>query len=307
MGGKKIVKETKVVYKKLKEFDVRKGLYPVKIGLTVWGDNKSKPFIDFYSGGPMSNGGYFHNHFKISSKQIWLKIKKIVETELLEELTGKKISDALIEKQELEDIAQLKKDNKRLKKRIQNYSKAIREYRKIKLPDYINELKELEKKLKSAKKEQDLQDFLSKHPWFLGLEYETADPQKIGVKKRYDFYMQRYDGYADIVEIKKANENLFGKKGKMSATLSSAIQQLIEYIDDAILEGDSKRISKKLTINFLKPKGILIIGKGTKDEIDKLKILADYFHNIEILTYSELLKRGKQIIKNLQKEHKSKV
>mgnify|MGYP001559976652 FL=1 len=126
----------------------------------------------------------------------------------------------------------------------------------------------------------------------------------MGTKKIYDFYVEKYDGYADIIEIKKVNEELFNKNGKMSKYLTNAIQQLIEYIDEAIIEGDSKRISNKFKINFLKPKGILIIGRE-KDKLSKQKLehLSYYFHNIEILTYDEILEKSKNIIKNLERKN----
>ena len=136
------------------------------------------------------------------------------------------------------------------------------------------------------------------------MEYENSTPEKISVGQRYDFYVEKYDGYADIIEIKKVNELIFDKKGKVTTVFSKAIQQLIDYIDDAILWGNNKRLSKKLNFNFLKPKGILIIGKN--QDVERLKNLQYYFHNIEILTYDDVLERGKNIIKHLDVKKKKK-
>ena len=84
----------------------------------------------------------------------------------------------------------------------------------------------------------------------------------------------------------------------MTRIFGNSIQQLVEYIDMAIYAGDSRSTSRKLRLNFLKPKGILIIGR-TQDS-EKLKNLEYYFHNIEILTYDDVLQRGKTIIKHLK-------
>ena len=294
-----MAEEKKPSYKKLKEYHLRKGLYPIRVTLTIWDDGKSKPYIDLYSGVPGKiKGDYKHNHFKITSSVIWNKIRKIIDEELIKSLTkGKTISEKTIEKQVDEDIERLKDDNLRMTKTIQSYSKLVREYRKIKIPDYKKDIKDFEELIKTSKKENELQVFLAKRPWLLGLEYENSKPQKIAPGKRYDFYVEKYDSYADIIEIKKANEDIFDKEGKITRQFSRAIQQLIEYIDDALYYGNDKRLSKNMSFNFLKPKGILIIGKNT--DVEKLKNLGYYFHNIEILTYDNVLERGKAILNHL--------
>jgi len=297
----------KVSYKKLKEYHIRKGLYPVRVTLTVWDDGKSKPYIDLYSGVPGKiKGDYKHNHFKITNSVIWDKIRKIIDEELIKNLVrGKVISEKTIEKQVNEDFERLKDDNIRMSKTIQSYSRLIKEYRKIKIPEYKKDIEDFEKLIKSSKKENELQIFLAKRPWLLGLEYENSKPQKIAPGKRYDFYAEKYDGYADIIEIKKVNEDIFDKQGKITRQFGKAIQQLIEYIDDALYYGNDKVLSRNMAFNFLKPKGILIIGKNT--DVEKLKNLGYYFHNIEILTYDNVLERGKSILDHLQnKKHKKK-
>lgn len=295
-----MVEEKKTSFKKLKEYDIRKGLYPIKLTLTVWDDGKSKPYIDLYSGVPgKTKGVYKHNHFKIKSSSIWNRIKKVIDEELVKNLaSGKTVSMKTIEKQVNEDIERLKGDNIRMAKTIQSYSKLVKEYRKIKIPEYRKDIEEFEILIKKSKKENELQVFLARRPWLLGLEYENSKPQKIAPGRRYDFYVEKYDGYADIIEIKKSNEDIFDANEKMTGAFSRAIQQLIEYIDDALYYGNDKVISRNMNFNFLKPKGILIIGKNTN--IEKLKNLGYYFHNIEILTYDNVLNRGKAIINHLQ-------
>ncbi|MFA5050435.1 MAG: Shedu anti-phage system protein SduA domain-containing protein [Candidatus Micrarchaeia archaeon] len=296
-----MAEEKTPTYKKLKKYEIRTGRYPIRLSLTIWDDGKSKPFIELYSGVPTKNG-YRNNNFKITNQKIWNKIKFLIDSDLINEIRmGKSLSEKEMEKLENEEVELLKKDNLRLKKRLQSYSKLIREYRNIKLPEYKKDIKDFKDKLSVTTKEEKLQKFLSERPWLLGLEYENSQPQKIGIKKRYDFYVEKYDGYADIIEIKKCTEELFNKNGKMSKFLTDALQQLIEYIDEAIIEGDSKRISKKLRVNFLKPKGILVIGKKKSREIkEKLEHLKYYFHNIDILTYDDLLERGENIVNNLE-------
>lgn len=292
----------KAGYKKIKEYTVRKGLYPISVALSIWDDGKSSPFIDLYSGVPLK-GVYKHNHFKITNKRIWNNIKKIIDEELISDIrNGKPLSEKVVEKQVYEDIERLEEDNLRMGKTLQAYSQLIKEYRKTRIPDYKNDLEQLEKLIISSKKEKELQAFLAKKPWLLGLEYENAKPQKIAPSNRYDFYVEKYDGYADIIEIKKANEDIFTKDGKITSAFSNALQQTIDYIDDASYYGNDKRLSKKMNFNFLKPKGILIMGRNQNAE--KLKNLKYYFHNIEILTYDDIFERGKTILNQLQTTNK---
>lgn len=294
----------KTSYKKMKEYTIRKGLYPISVALTIWDDGKSSPFVDLYSGVPLK-GDYKHNHFKITNKRIWNKIKKIIDEELISDIRkGKPLSEKVVEKQVYEDIERLKEDNLRMEKTIQAYSQLIKEYRKIRIPDYKNDLEQLEKLIINSKKEKELQAFLEKKPWLLGLEYENAKPQKIAPGQRYDFYVEKYDGYADIIELKKANEDIFSKDGKITSVFSNAIQQMIGYIDDALYYGNNKRLSKNLNFNFLKPKGILIMGRN--QDTEKLRNLKYYFHNIEILTYDDVLERGKNILNHLQNKGTNK-
>lgn len=291
-------KVKKTGYKKIKEYTIRKGLYPINVALTIWDDGESSPYIDLYSGVPVGDG-YKHNHFKIPNKMTWYKIKKIIDEELINDIKkGKPLSEKVVEKQINEEIERLKEDIFRMGKTLQANSQLIKEYRNIRIPDYKEDIQQFESLIISSKKEKELQKFLSQKPWLLGLEYETAKPQKVGPGQRYDFYVEKYDGYADIIEIKRVNEDIFNADGKITIAFSNALQQLIDYIDDASYYGNDKRLSEKMDFNFLKPKGILIMGRNR--EAEKLKNLKYYFHNIEILTYDDVLERSKSILNHLQ-------
>ena len=295
-------------YKNIKSVVIRDGLFPIKVSLSLWDDGKSKPFIDLYSGVPGKKKGqpYKHNHFKITNKNIWNRVKKIVDEDLLSGMskTSKPLPERTIEKQVHEDIKRLKEDKVRLTKMVQEYSTLIKEYRTIVMPTYENDIKEFETLINSAKKENQLQKFLADRPWLLGLEYENSQPQKIAPSQRYDFYVEKYDGYADIIEIKKVSEKIFDNDGKITRPFADAIQQLINYIDDALYYGDNKRLSQQMKFNFLKPKGILIIGRVANKE--RLRNLQYYFHNIEILSYQDVLDKAKNIVRRLKAEKVSK-
>ena len=94
----KMGKEKKPSYKKLKKYDIRKGRYPIRVSLTIWDNEKSKPFIELYSGVP-TNKGYKNNSFKITNSKIWNKIKSIIDSDLINEIRkSKPLSERDIEK-----------------------------------------------------------------------------------------------------------------------------------------------------------------------------------------------------------------
>jgi hypothetical protein len=289
--------ETKTRPNKLEVYNIRKGIYPVRVSLLQWPGEE--PFIELYQGVPVKKD-YKHSNFRIHSREIWQHIRNTIDLKLTSKLKkGKGISKKILDEEAENERTVLLKDNSLLKQKIKNFKKLVQDYRENNLPEYQQTLKEFESLLGKAKKESELQSFLKTNTWLLGLEYEHSTPQKGGLKSRYDFYVERYDGYADIVEIKKPSTEIFDKKGKLTKNFGSALQQLIEYIDEANYAGDSKTVSKKMEFQFLKPKGILIIGR-TQDQ-EKLKNLKYYFHNIEILTFDDVLQRGKTVIASLQK------
>ena len=292
----------------LKGFDIRPGLYPIRVSLIQWpGD--TKPVIDIYSGNPpfqQRPGPYKHNHIKISSSRLWAKIKKTIE-KLVPYLKGKPISEKLIEKEILEYNEELKRDNLKWKKTLENFRPLIKDYRRSQIPTYKKSLKDFNEKIKTSKKEEELQKFLEKNTWILGFEYDSSKPQKIVGGSRYDFYVERYDGYADIIEIKKPNDQIFDSKGRLTRVFGKALQQLIEYIDQATYLGNIKSLSKEYSLNFLKPKGILIIGRTpNSNDKEKLENICNYFHNIEVLTYDDLYQKAKTVVTNLEKRIKKK-
>lgn len=292
--------EEKKKPKKLESYAIRKGRYPVTVSLDLW-EGEGIPYIELYQGAPLPNGKYKHSNFKIRNKQIWAKIRSVIDTRLLSRLQVGKISNKQLEREVKEETEALLADNTRLKKLLHNRTNLVRKYRQNNIASYHATLTEFERLIGKAKREDELQEFLVANPWLLGAEYEYSKPQKIAPRARYDFYVERYDGFADIIEIKKSNDALFDPKGRLSKKTGAAIQQLIEYVDDAMMTGDSKRQSRKFEFNFLKPKGTLIFGRSTKGSKEKLEILNSYFHNIEILTYDDILKRGQTFISHFNK------
>lgn len=164
--------------------------------------------------------------------------------------------------------------------------------------------------------EKDIQEFLQNNAWILGDEYVFQQPiffsQFPMWKDKLDFFLKRYDGYYDIVEIKKADTPLFSgldenikiisptRKSPMSGDLKDAISQIINYLEEAnIFRQALHELNNNITIH--KPRGLVIIGRNDPKYNKAITTLNDYLNDIRILTYDELYTKAGGFITRFKK------
>jgi len=179
---------------------------------------------------------------------------------------------------------------KSLKTRMKQLSKEAEEF-EIRLKNFE----------KDKGKEQTLQEFLENHTWFLGLYYKDFHTQKTSGMGRFDFYLKRFDGSEEIVELKRPDAKFMNADGTISAEFAKALDQLLKYFDDVIAISSSVRISKYFGISEFYPRGIIVFGykpdNKTKEFINRWKNSL----RIEILTYDQILTKIRTAIRNLEK------
>ena len=237
--------------------------------------------------------------------------------------------DKLNEKGVLELLEKIFRSKKRLKyfkefgklpldiqtKLLKNCNKAARF---VYLYDELKEsLSKFEKKIKEHKKsekkdEKDIHAFLADNYWLLGIEYfgQVIDTsvnefgKKVNETKFLkgrvipDFTINKIDGLVDecvVIELEEANDRIFNKDGTLSTKVFDGINQAKLYT-----------ILKRLEENE-EAKGIAVIGstgKLNKKQAEKLKRLSNSFLNVEILTYEDIIKNAKKVIKFLEKYKK---
>jgi len=155
--------------------------------------------------------------------------------------------------------------------------------------------------------------------WLLGDEYVYQQPIPISQfpmwTSKLDFFVKRYDGFYDIVEIKKASAELFTgldktdhklltptRESPMSGDLKDAISQIINYLEQANTLGDSlHKLNENIKIH--KPRGYIIIGREDAKYKDAITTVNDYLNNIEILTYDRLYEKAKGFVARIKKGH----
>jgi len=176
------------------------------------------------------------------------------------------------------------------KQKLKLMKANIKSYEQI-----LNEFKSLIENLSTT--ETDVHKFIfeKKAYWLFGLEYVDINSKvRFPPGKRdyeFDIMLKRRDGFLDLVELKGPNENLFdkrtGKRSKPNKALSEAIGQVFTYLHAC----DTSKFK-----NILKPKAKIIIGKEKTDKVRERRIFQSYLNNVELITYTDLLKQGRSLL-----------
>ena len=284
------------------------------------------------SGPTPKPGKYYDQHLTITKARHWNAIVRAVnklavytgwsvggeQNELRELISG--LGESSKTPKDLKKINRIAKKrlrkNKRLKKELDLYRQQLAElvhlHRTTNLPIFRKSLREFKELVSQKRTEGCYQKFLahSSNAWILGLEYVSVNRhQQAGTEGFPDFMPQRFDGFHDVVEFKRPNDNIFVSRGgrwRQSGPLKDGISQLMDYLelldrkptgsDDIAASPDKYRAN-----------GLLIIGdlKGSSDS-KKLKFALrrhnSFLQRIRIITYDELVEQAGIVLKNLEKE-----
>jgi Domain of unknown function (DUF4263) len=152
------------------------------------------------------------------------------------------------------------------------------------------------------------QKWFQENSWVLGSEFiRVLDERDIDTHNISDFLMEAYDGFLDIVEIKRPEGGLTFWANSSdhdnlvpSQHLIKAITQSNNYIYEVERESNSVKFQERVGgIKVIKPRCILIFGRSNKWTVkhyEAYRILNASFHNLTILTYDQVLERAKRIL-----------
>ena len=172
----------------------------------------------------------------------------------------------------------------------------------------ISAVKKFAEMLKNDLKEQKWQEWFQTNSWVLGTEFiKVLDERAIDTENITDFLMQAFDGFLDIVEIKRPEGELtFWANAKdhknliPSQHLTKAIVQATNYIYEVEREANSQKFYERIgNVKIIKPRCILIFGRSddwTKEHFEAYRVLNSCFHNITVLTYDQVLQRAERIV-----------
>jgi hypothetical protein len=172
----------------------------------------------------------------------------------------------------------------------------------------IREIKQFEKMLEQDQKENAWQEWFQKNSWVLGSEFvRILDERHIDVQNISDFLMEAYDGFLDIVEIKRPEGEIRFWAASLdhgnyvpSSDLTKAVTQAARYIYEVEREANSVKFLERVGhVKTVKPRCILIFGRSRDwqtDQVETYRIMNAGFHNLTVMTYDHVLARAKRIV-----------
>lgn len=167
---------------------------------------------------------------------------------------------------------------------------------------------QFEEMLTAAKAESAWQSWFKENSWVLGSEFvRILDERAIDTQHISDFLMEAYDGFLDVVEIKRPEgAQEFWAKTKdhgncvPSTDLTKALTQASRYIYEVEREANSLKFLERVGhVKTVKPRCILVFGRSNlwgPDENEAYRILNSGFHNLNVVTYDHVLQRAKRIV-----------
>lgn len=176
---------------------------------------------------------------------------------------------------------------------------------------YINRLRAIDEfnyLLENDETENKWQRWFENNSRVLGSDFvKTIDERSIDTRNISDFLMQSYDGFVDIVEIKRPEGNLQFWQTQLDhgnyiphSDLIKAITQSLTYIHEIEQESNSvKFLERTEHIKTIKPRCTLIYGRSknwNKEQQRAFRILNSSYHNLSIITFDHVLERTKRIL-----------
>lgn len=169
-----------------------------------------------------------------------------------------------------------------------------------------NALEEFENMLSQDLPESDWQSWFENNKWILGSDFvRIIDDRRIDTTNIADYLMQSFDGFLDIVEIKKPNNMAFWSTVKdhnnyvPSLTLLKAITQCLNYIYAVEQKTNDASFREQIECKVIKPRCTLIFGRSNDwddEQMEAFRILNSAYSQISIMTYDQLLDRAKNVL-----------
>lgn len=172
----------------------------------------------------------------------------------------------------------------------------------------LKAIKKFEEMLNQDLRENEWQKWFEANSWVLGSQFvRILDERTIDTENISDFLMEAYDGFLDVVEIKRPNGGLqFWASNQdhgnyvSSTDLIKAVTQASRYIYEVEREANSVKFLEKVGgVKTVKPRCVLIFGRShnwNSEQIEAYRIMNANYHNLSILTYDHVLTRARQMV-----------
>lgn len=217
-------------------------------------------------------------------------------------------------------VKQLREKKKILKGEIETLEKLQKESNIALFQKRIEELKQrIKKRYSETRGRLSWQSWIYKNNWLFGIHYqEPIQKQRVGFDSIPDYLFPTIDGFLDILEIKLPTAEVIlddeSHPGsyRWSSKVSEAIGQVVKYLHE--IELHQLELQQKIQRRYkdvyksgifsIKPRAFILIGSKDgwhEEKLEAFRKLNYSLHGIEILTYSDLLDRGNQIVEMYSK------
>ena len=178
---------------------------------------------------------------------------------------------------------------------IQKMELAVEQLERIIEGDYENEVT--------------IQHFLKDNMWMFGNDYVfIIENGKINAKNILDIVPKDFESYIDIIEVKLPKEKLFNfdeshKNFYSTSKLTKAIAQTQNYIFELERKALDTDYQNTNSCKIIRPKGIILFGSDevlADEQKQYLRILNSSYHNLQIITYQQLLDKANNTLKTVK-------
>jgi hypothetical protein len=170
-----------------------------------------------------------------------------------------------------------------------------------------NAVQKLEEMLERDLVESNWQRFFEEHDWILGSEFVQMLEREIDVDHIADFLVEAYDGFLDLIEIKRPGGTMRFWADALDhghhvphSDLTKAITQAQRYIFEVEREANSvKTLERMQGVKAVKPRCTLVYGRSrdwTAEQTEAYRILNASQHSLSILTYDHVLDRARRML-----------
>jgi len=151
------------------------------------------------------------------------------------------------------------------------------------------------------------QEWFQANSWVLGSQFvRVLDDRHIDTQHISDFLMEAYDGFLDVVEIKRPEGGLLFWASTLdhgnyvpSVDLTRAVTQASRYIYEVEREANSIKFLERVGgVKTVKPRCVLVFGRSNnwnEQQAEAYRIMNAGFHNLNVLTYDHVLTRARRI------------
>jgi hypothetical protein len=155
--------------------------------------------------------------------------------------------------------------------------------------------------------EDSWQTWFEVNDWVLGSEFvQIIDERRIDVQHVADYLLKGYDGFVDLVEIKRPEGHLRFWADKLDhgnyiphQDLIKAITQASRYLFEVEREAATVKFEARIGAPTVKPRCTLIFGRSddwNDEQREAYRILNAGLHNLSILTFDHVLLRARRML-----------